>query len=928
LSLPSGEQEVTNIRPRKVAHKGRVEAAGFLFDADLIGVAETRKRILHLWETGVQVFTDGPNHFVRLPASIRVDCANAVATPLVKIESLLSALPLSRDEIELLHAPSHSVVFSKGGVAHLAQLSSSNAESPEKWLDVAAFKVVEVTSLGAAFGDPKVVGEPQPFDARTKLDGVPAEASELAQTIAAIKSAASGNRKQSDWSAAQELRGWLGGLIGAGSSMLGRLVRSQNFGRSGYTTLSRPSRDQGSRSNANNWLGRFGLRLLHTSRLGRVLGRRQAAYLGKMMDMFERGDITEALKHAIPLGDLSSLSQQPALGVPMPRNHLSILPWQGLSSRSIGLGGDVMSYLHQLYRSSFDRLVAQNRIEEAAFVLAELLRANEEAVAFLERHGKLKLAAELAEARELPAGLVVRQWFIAGDIERAVGIARRTQAFADAVWRLEKKDKKQAEKLRAVWAEWLAAGGNYAGAVDVIWPIQSEQSRAREWMDRAIEVGGPVAGRMLARKLAIVPEDFEDIRRQALTFLEDESYEQQETRASFAEALCTGANTKEAQTLARVTTRAILRDAGQNTSSLTAKQFTRLVNFTGDGPLRTDVPPFPVERDHPVTSLFSMACAAADCGSMPVHDALLLPNGRMLVALGEIGVRLLTRDGRTVTHFDRPAERLVISDNGNRAIALARRGEVWQLSRLDLIEWRSEDWCDTHIDAFAPNYDGSLWFLGAKGDFYAIDAHAKGFDALWRVPDAGNKVLTVSRSESSCSFLTVSSDGAELEQWVYQLPLLTLRSRTSPPEHPENIVCMKRCDAFSPDGVYVDQSLYGVVDSIQPESMQITVLPTLKLRAFEGKLKKLDFSVGNATCEPLQPEIFGRWVVSSVLAKDVVRVGVIDLQSKDVTAQLFLASATQASTRLTENTLTVADNLGRVIVVDLRRNCSIRNFRI
>ena len=53
--------------------------------------------------------------------------------------------------------------------------------------------------------------------------------------------------------------------------------------------------------------------------------------------------------------------------------------------------------------------------------------------------------------------------------------------------------------------------------------------------------------------------------------------------------------TREAQTLARVTARAILRDAGQNTSALTAKQFTRLINFSGDGPLRTDVPPFPVD---------------------------------------------------------------------------------------------------------------------------------------------------------------------------------------------------------------------------------------------------------------------------------------------------------------------------------------------
>ena len=53
-----------------------------------------------------------------------------------------------------------------------------------------------------------------------------------------------------------------------------------------------------------------------------------------------------------------------------------------------------------------------------------------------------------------------------------------------------------------------------------------------------------------------------------------------------------------------------------------------------------------------------------------------------------------------------------------------------------------------------------------------------------------------------------------------------------------------------------------------------------------------------------------------------------DLQSKNVTAQLFLENANQVSTRLAENTLTVADNLGRVIVIDLRRNCSIRNFRL
>lgn len=915
---------MTDLRPRKVAHRGRIEAAGFFFNADLIGVAETRRRILNLWESGAQVYSSGPNYFVRLPSTIRVDCANSVATPLIQIEGLLSAIPVSPDELDQLQSPSPSVVFAKGGVAQLTHLSPSIAESPETWIDVAAFAMMKVESLGAAVAEPKVVGEAQPFDARAKLDGVPAEASELREALAAIKSLAS--ERANDTGVADGLRLWLGGLIGSFTSAIQQLARMKESSNRAYTKQSHTTGEQGALSKAHEWLTRLGLRLLHASRLAQVLGQRQAAYLRKMMDMFERGDLNEALKHAIPLNNLASLDQRPALGVPSPRDNLTIHPWRQRRSRSIGLGEEVMSYLHQLYRASFDRLVAQRRIEEAAFVLAELLQMNAQAVAFLERHGKFKLAAELAEARELPPGLVVRQWFIAGDIDRAIAIARRTQSFADAVLRLEKGNKEQAEQLRVIWAESLAEGGNYAGAVDVIWPIRSQRSRACEWMDSAIEVGGPVAARMLARKLAVVPEDFENIRRRALTFLDDESFEQQETRASFAEALATGDHTKEAQVLARVTARAVLRDAGQNASSMTTKQFNRLVQFSGDGPLRTDLPPFPLESNQPIKSLFSEGYSAGDRGSMPVHDAVLLPNGRMLVALGEVGARLLTRDGRTITHFDQPAEELVISDNGNRAIALARRGEVWRLSRLDLVAWRCEDWCDAQIDAFAPTYDGSLWFLGAQGDFYAIDAQAKGFEGLWRVPAAGVEVLSVARSESSCSFVT-ADERSELEEWIYRLPLLTLRSRTSPSQLAGTVICMKRCQAFSPEGVYVDQSLYRLLDSDEPDSMKMIPLP-VSLRVFAGALQKFELFVGDESCEPFTPEIFGSRIVSPVLAKDVLRVRVFDIQSKDSRAQLFLTGANQVSTRLTENTLTVCDNLGRVIAVDLRRHCTIRNFRI
>lgn len=148
----------------------------------------------------------------------------------------------------------------------------------------------------------------------------------------------------------------------------------------------------------------------------------------------------------------------------------------------------------------------------------------------------------------------------------------------------------------------------------------------------------------------------------------------------------------------------------------------------------------------------------------------------------------------------------------------------------------------------------------------------------------------------------------------------------SPHQSPDNLIRILHCSALSPDGVYADHSIYGIVNPAEPQS--VTPLPSYSLRVLENEQEKFNLIIGDESCTPLAPEIFDSRVVSPVLEKDGVRVRVIDLLSKDVTAQLFLASATQVSTRLTKNTLTIADNLGRVIAVDLRRNCSIRSFRI
>ena len=108
------------------------------------------------------------------------------------------------------------------------------------------------------------------------------------------------------------------------------------------------------------------------TRIANVIGWRQGAYLRKMMNLLEKGDLGEALRHAIPLGAPSQANRQ-AFGTPRPRASLEISG--PASARSaIGLGDELQEYLRATYRRTFERLDREDRIDEATFVLAELLK--------------------------------------------------------------------------------------------------------------------------------------------------------------------------------------------------------------------------------------------------------------------------------------------------------------------------------------------------------------------------------------------------------------------------------------------------------------------------------------------------------------------------------------------------------------------------
>src|SRR5436305_4492742 len=501
--------------------------------------------------------------------------------------------------------------------------------------------------------------------------------------------------------------------------------------------LPEPHRTRGGASAGSRFgtaLHRLTGRTALASRLSRAVGRRHAAYIRKMREMFESGDLDSALRHAIPLAAEPGPRRLPPRAF-TPRADLHIRPERSRPWSVAEISPDLHGELRRLYRDAFHRLEAQERVEEAAFLLAEVLHDHAEAVAFLERHGRLRLAAEMAEARDLPPGLVIRQWFLAGDRQRGLRIAHRTGAFADAVTRLERsRETEQASELRRLWAREMAAAGDYAAAVDTVWQLPEERHRALEWMDLAIDQGGAPAGRMLARKVALIPEPFKEVRGAAQRLLESWRAEGAPARLAFADTLRRSDRSPVAATPARPAVRAIARDSGRFGARMETAGLRQLAAFAGDGALRADTLALPIPartlwitRGEPL----EVEIAARDAGTRPAYDAAFLPNGLTAVALGEAGVRLLTRGGRIVAELDQPAHRLVVSDHGDRAIALARRGDSWRLARLDFSLRRAEPWCEARLDAFAPAYGGALWFVAGPGGLLAAGATEEGLAGPW-----------------------------------------------------------------------------------------------------------------------------------------------------------------------------------------------------
>lgn len=844
---------------RQPVHRGSVLASGLAFSLALLGEREVRRRVLALsarapLESVVRV--EGALVALwRRPQ--RVICERSEGAPLVRQGEILSMAPLASDELAALPAQQALIVLVERGAARCYALDELPREDLTSWLDVSRFQLrADLRSLGDEPAAPRPVLLEVQLEAREALGVAPlaAESEELlrslrdgrAEGLAGLAGSAAGGAGAPSSLSAGSLSGPLSGslsgafgmpaLLGGRASWWARLrhrfwsalaVRAGErgagaFASSAGTSGSGLGAGSGGAGRAlaplpprQSWLGRaaaalgeLAARAVMRTQLRELLGRRYARYLQKIFELFDGNQLDDALRHAIPLGGAGgagdALHRLP-WSPPSPREDLSVTTDHRPGGSAIGFAPSLYDALKERYRRAFERLRDRGDIEKAAFVLAELLHADEEAVSFLEKHGKLRLAAELAEARQLPPGLVVRQWFLAREAGRAVRLARRHSAFADAVARLEQTHPEAARALRLMWADSLAEAGAYPAAVDVVWPVEQARPLALGWLDRAIAVGGASGARMLVRKAKVAPQRFAEVQQQVLALFED-GEASPHVHEALAVELLAGEPTAESRVLMRSAVRRLLRERGEVGG---LKLVPRLLEACGDPALRIDAGPVVgiaideqqararAEAEPALakrTTPLQLAWSAADRGAVAISDACELPDGRLLVALGELGAWLLTRDGRVLARFSEPAHRLVPSLHGDRAILVAPRGESTRLARLDLIAKRCRPWCDVHLDRYAGEYDGATWFTSRGGSVHAIDALADGWSHAWKVHEQDAVVHALQRDAQSLHVWFHKVSGAVPragsaapattligELWRYELPTLALRQRTATP---------------------------------------------------------------------------------------------------------------------------------------------------
>ncbi|MDX6312710.1 MAG: hypothetical protein QOF44_2174 [Streptomyces sp.] len=703
--------------------RGSVQARALVVAAPLIGETEARTRVLELWRPGITVH--------RLPTG---DWLVVLPEPETVRADQAPGLPLQDGpRAGRIDVPQAGEVRTYDTV-DLPELD------PAEWLDLSGYARHALAPLEPPQPPPTALLPPE------------SSATPDLRATAGVREASP-----------KALRGL--------RAMTDPVARAGTGARSGGTSGTRPPRE----GLLTGWVLR--------SPAAGWLRRRHERYLRRLTRQFERQSWDEALRDAVALG-----------GPPGGRTTLRLPGHRTGPLRPTGVrtpGGGVIPYgasahehLRQLYRQAAQALEKEGRVEEAAFVLADLLDDPTEAAALLERHSRTRLAAELAEGRDLDPALVVRLWWRAGERERALRVARARGAFAAAVDRLGPLDREAAVQLRLAWSADRYAAGDLLGAIEAAWPEPELRPGAVSLARQGLDGEAPNRAALLAYALARRPDPvhLDEARTMlAATHPDEADWREHQTFARTLRNAVPDVRSVDRE-LSTAALRAVLRGAPHEVQPEAQAPLVKALRKRADPLFTADLVPVPRPATRPTLHLR----AEQHPGQLPLSDAVALSPAALLTAHCDMGVRLLGRDGRVRARWDVPAHRLVVADHGGTALLVAERGEVRDIHRLDLATRRVRHWTTLRVRETASSYDGSVLAVVDEDGIAFIETRAEQPRVLRRELDRDHTVARLARTPHSLAAVLAvppafAGGAATHEVWRWELPGITLRGRSPLP---------------------------------------------------------------------------------------------------------------------------------------------------
>lgn len=641
----------------------------------------------------------------------------------------------------------------------LAHCSLENFD-PAAWLDLEAYAVWTAPAAPAV---PLPAAPPAAVSAaRTLFDRLPAPSPEHAAVLRAL------GEEQAEATAPV----WWGRLVRA----LAR-IRLPLPGPPGAHAAGPGAGTSTPPGRLERWLGA----LQRWSGLAGMVRQQHRRYLRDVLDALERCDWQRVLRHALPLDDTGGGNQASLMRLLGPRATLRYTA--GGARHPVTLAQDFFEQMQQHYRRVFQALDQSGQVDEAAYVLAELLRATDEALAYLGKHGKHRTAAELATLRQLPPARQLGLWLRAGERDRALVIALRHRAFQAAA-QLFVADAALQAQLRLLWGQHLMALGRQAEAVDVMWPVPALKPQLIALLHAVTD--GPLIEdvRLLARAVHLLPERFETQWVAFERLRNDAADPDRALLRHFAQALTTAPATACSRLFARESLRALLLDPSAARRDPTL--LDTLLRHADDPYLHADHIELPAKATsvRPARDPVVLP-ATAPHGSLALHALAAAADGGALLGLGEDGCLRIDATGRIRQRWRTPASSFCGEPGGMLWIARQQRARgswAWEVlaatggKRLDSLLWP--------LTACAPHLVDGLWAIAADAGarVQLLDMTRAPPACVW---DSGVLPARVQAldlgARGLCVLLEGSPETGAVQLWHYRFPGLDLATRDTLP---------------------------------------------------------------------------------------------------------------------------------------------------